>query len=181
MRALAIACLAAMVLGGCASSAVVTPRKYLDEQTGATITAVAEPWVFNRERSAPQLDFINMYAIDINRMGEHRQYLVVVQYWPAPEWKAAQPLLEIQAADDRVRLQPIDTTARELGIGQPLDPSAPRAAKYWFYPVERAQLERIARTQHTSVALLKDEVRASYIVWRDGSAELNEFATFALD
>ena len=180
MRAILIAALAAMILG-CANQAVVTPREYLDEQTGATITTVAEPWVFNRERTAPQLDFINLYAIDVNRMGEHRQYLVLVQYWPAPEWKSAQPILEIRAAADQVRLRPLETSARELGVGQPLDLSAPRAAKYWFYAVERAQLERIARTQHSSVTLLKDDVRASYIVWRDGSAELNEFASFALD
>ncbi len=180
MRALLVACLAAMILG-CAIRAVVTPREYLDEQTGATIVAVADPWVFNRERTAPQLDFINLYAIDVNRMGEHRQYLVVVQYWPEPEWKSAHPVLEIRAADEAVKLRPIEGSARELGIGQPLDLSAPRAAKYWFYAVERAQLERIARTKHTTVALLKDDVRASYVVWRDGSAELNEFATFALD
>ncbi len=180
MRTLLIGCVAAMIVG-CASERVVTPREYLDEQTAATITVVADPWVFNREGSAPQLDFINLYAIDVNRMGDHRRYLVVAQYWPAPEWESAQPTLEIRAADENLLLRPADGSPRDLGLGEPLDASAPRSTKYWFYPVESRQLEQIARTKHSSLALIKGDVRAAYIVWRDASAELSEFATFALD
>lgn len=180
MRTLMLAAMATTIVG-CAAERVVTPREYLDEQTAATITVVADPWVFNREGTTPQLDFLNLYAIDVNRMGDHRQYLVVVQYWPEPEWKSALPALEIRAAGAVARLEPFSASPREIGIGQPLDASAPRSATYWFYPVERAQLETIARTKHTSIALLKENERASYIVWRDASAELSEFATVALD
>ena len=180
MRTLFVACIAALIVG-CASERVITPRQYLDEQTAATITVVADPWVFNRQGATPQLDFVNLYAIDVNRMGDHRQYLVVVQYWPAPEWDSTLPTLEIYAGEERVSLEPSEVSARNLGVVQAFDSSAPRSARRWFYPVDREQLTRIARTNHTSIALLRADVRAAYAMWRDGSAELNEFATFALD
>jgi len=180
MRTLFVACIATLIVG-CAGERVITPRQYLDEQTAATITVVADPWVFNRQGTTPQLDFINLYAIDVNRMGDHRQYLVVVQYWPAPEWSSAQPTLEIYAGEQRVSLKPSEASPRELGVEESFDTSAPRSAERWFYPVDREQLARIARTNHTSIALVKDDLHAAYAVWRDGSAELNEFATFALD
>jgi hypothetical protein len=179
MRVLILA--SVLALAGCATEPVVAPREYLDEKTAATITVVADPWVFNREGTTPQLDFINLYAIDVNRMGDHRKYLVVAQYWPAPEWKAASPSLEIETANGVLAFQPTQADPRELGIGQAVDPAAPRSAKFLFYPIENANLEALARSRQFSVALVNDRSRAAYIVWRDGSAELSEFAAIALD
>ena len=72
------------MLSGCASH-VSTPRAYLDEETAATITIVAEPWIFTGEQVGASLndrDYLNMFAIDVNRMGDHRQYLAVLQSMP---------------------------------------------------------------------------------------------------
>ncbi len=159
----------------------MTPREYLDEQTAATITVVAEPWTFNREGTTPQLDFIDLYAIDVNRMGEHRQYLVVLQYWPAPDWKSANPTLEVRVAGEVLTFRPTEFDAREIGIGQPVDPSAPRSSIYWYYPVDNGSLQSLAHSKVLSVSLLKADVKSTYVVWKDGSAELSEFAAIALD
>lgn len=163
---------------------VVTPREYLDERTAATITMAAQPWIFNRANVNPQLDFVHLYAIDVNRMGDHRKYLAIVKYWPAPEHEQQAdlvPALEVRFETEAVTLPAAQGDLRTHGVGQPLDPTAPRSAKTWLYPVEPEMLKRIAAAADISVALLANGTRADYVVWRDGRAELSEFAALAAD
>lgn len=181
MRAIFVASVMLM-LAACATERVITPREYLDETTAATITIVADPWIFNRKDAPPQLDFVHLYAIDVNRMGEHRKYLAVVKYWPAADLPSdARPKLVVQLPEREIALDPIEADGRELGIGEPIDKSAPRTARSWFYPLDKEHLEAVGRARELSVALLAGETRASYIVWRDGSAEMSEFAAVAQD
>src|SRR5262245_54633217 len=123
MRTSMTACLV-LLLTGCAASGPVGPRQYLDEQTVATITVVSDPWVFSAKRpealptaedrttvSATSMtdrpvfgterrDFLSVYAIDVNRMGDHRQYLAVAQSVPRLDRSGGQaPLvLEVEVA-----------------------------------------------------------------------------------
>ncbi len=175
MRLIVALVLCAMV--GCAAQSV-TPREYLDEQTAATITVVADPWIFTRKHTQPQLDFFNLYAIDVNRMGDHKKYFAVVHYWPSAELTAeGAPKLVLNFGTEELELQAIAQTPREAGIAQPLDQSAPSSSKTWLYPVEPANLQAIARTRQLSATLVSYDLQAAYAVWRDGSNELSEFAT----
>lgn len=180
MRILALIGVTAFAVG-CVMQPTLTPREYLDEQTAATITVVAEPWVFSREGTEPQLDFINLYAIDVNRMGDHHMYLVVAHYWRDRSVQGLRPVLEVHTGEKSFSFRAIDTAPREIGVGQTIDPKAPRSAGYWFYPIDAASLTAVAGNKHLTVALVLGDQRVPYIVWRDGSAELGEFATFALD
>ena len=165
-----------LVVAGCASNKSVAPREYLDEQTAATITVVADPWIFTRKNAPPQLDFFNLYALDVNRMGDHKKYFVVVHYWPAADMNATPPTLVLNDGRQELKLQPIKEDARKLGIAQPLDKAAPSSAKSWFYPVDKASLQAIAQTRQLAAALTTQQANADYAVWRDGSSELSEFA-----
>jgi hypothetical protein len=165
------------MLSACTATPNVEPRQYLDELTAATITAVPEPWIFHREGTTPQLDFVHLYAVDVNRMGEHRQYVVVVKHWPATDLASDPiPALEVNAQGQQVRLDAVAATARELGVGETLDSSAPKGAKFWFYPIEQADLETIARSPEVKLALAHSDVRASYIVWSDGHVAFQELS-----
>lgn len=165
------------MLSACTATPSVEPRQYLDEQTTATITAVSAPWIFNREGTTPQLDFVHLYALDVNRMGEHRQYLVVVKHWPAPDLASEPiPALEVNAQGQQVRLHAVKASARELGVGQALDDTAPKAAKSWFYPIDRTDLDVIARGPEVKLGLVHSDARASYIVWRDGQPAFQELS-----
>lgn len=165
------------MLSACTATPDVGPRQYLDEQTAATITAVPEPWIFHREGTTPQLDFIHLYAVDVNRMGEHRQYLVVVKHWPAPDFGSEPiPALEVSAAGQQVRLEAVEASARELGVGQSLDKSAPKGAQSWFYPVDQSILGAVSRGPDVKLGLAHSEGHASYIVWRDGHAAFHELS-----
>ena len=175
MRSIAAATLI-MILAGCAAPKSLEPREYLDEQTAATITVVADPWIFTRKNAPPQLDFFNLYAIDVNRMGDHKKYFVVVHYWPGPEMKLAPPKLSLSSGSQQMQLEATNEDPRRLGIAQALDQSAPSSSKSWFYPVDKTALQAIAANRQLSAALLTDNAIADYAVWRDGSNELSEFA-----
>lgn len=170
--------LALLAIAGCATTKSVAPREYLDEQTAATITIVADPWIFTRKNAPPQLDFFNLYAIDVNRMGDHKKYFAVVHYWPSEELTASgAPTLALTGGSKELKLAPVAETLRQLGIAQPLDTSAPASAKTWLYPVDSASLHAIAQSRQLAAALLTSKGGAAYAVWRDGSTELSEFAS----
>jgi hypothetical protein len=174
-------CLALLAFAGCATAPSVTPREYLDEQTAATITVVADPWIFTRKNAPPQLDFFNLYAIDVNRMGDHKKYFAVVHYWPGPELAGSgAPALVLSGGAQELKLTAASEDARQLGVAEALDKSAPSSAKTWFYLVDKERLQAIAQSRQLSATLATERVDAAYVVWRDGSSELSEFAT-ALD
>lgn len=170
-----------LILVGCTATRSVAPREYLDEQTAATITMVADPWIFTRERSDAALDerdFLNLYAIDVNRMGEHRQYFAVLQSAPVSDTSGTEPpapVLELRSTEDTVSLQPAAQDARQLGIAQPLAPSYSLTSKWWYFPVDKDALAAIAGSQDLHAVLIAaDGKRTPYVMWRDGSAELSE-------
>lgn len=178
MRAPSILLLLSFLVACSSAPSSSTPREYLDPQTAATITAVAAPWVFTREGAPPQLDFLHVYALDVNRMGDHRQYLALAQYWPESDAQDA-PTLELVSLDTQVALEPLQMQGRQLGIGQHLDPLAPKTTRWWFYSLSGETLDFLARADHLSAALIEPARRSTYVVWRNGSAEAREFAAVA--
>ena len=128
------------VLAGCATPSTA-PREYLDEQTAATITVVADPWIFTRKNAPPQLDFFNLYAIDVNRMGDHKKYFVVVHYWPGAEFDGgAPPTLVLSGGGQELKLAPASEDARQLGIAQAArqSPHRPRPRRGFIQSIKRA-------------------------------------------
>ena len=176
MRSILVVAFLAVV--GCTTTKSITPREYLDEQTAATITVVADPWVFTRKDTAPQVDFFNLYALDVNRMGDHKKYFAIVHYWPSAALAAGgAPKLVLSTTSRELTLEPVAQTLREIGIAQQLDTAAPASAQTWLYPVDSASLQAIAQSRDLAAALLTSKGGAEYAVWRDGSTELSEFAS----
>jgi hypothetical protein len=160
------------LLAGCSTPATVEPREYLDEQTAATITVVAEPLILVRATSNAR-EFLNLYAIDVNRMGQHQQYIAVLPWWSVGH---TQPKLSLETTSGPVTLTPVTHPPREFGIAQAVDESAPRDATWWYFPADKALLDDIARSP-----ALKARVHAAggvnkYVLWRDASRQLNELA-----
>jgi hypothetical protein len=170
-----LALLAATTLVACAGPRPIAPKEYLDEQTAATIRVVADPWIFVRDRSAAdaERDFLNLYAIDVNRMGEHRQYIAVLQWSPPLQSEGVVPTLELRAGERAITLQPAGESPRQLGIAQPVAQSY-SSAKWWYFPVEKEALTAIARAHDLQAAFVLNDTRIPYTIWRDGRAELAE-------
>lgn len=168
--------MSALICAGCASAPQGAPREYLDEQTAATITVAAEPWIFSRPRgqtTIDQGDFLTMYAIDVNRMGDHRQYLAVLQALPQgePAGQPPAPILQLQADDGLIALQPAQDAPRALGLAQPVAQSYSLASRWLYYPIDLDLLRRLTRSRALDAALLAEDVRTPYVQWRDGRAE----------
>lgn len=188
-----------LILAGCATTRVITPREYLDETTTATVTVVADPWIYSEKRTRPEStlmdhrsavsaaladelapgerDFLSVYALDVNRMGSHRQYLAVLQSLPRISKSGAEgpaPTLELQVADQTMSLQTIKETPRELGIAQAPAKAETHGSRWWYFPVGKETLTAMAGSRDLQAALVVDGDRTAYEIWRDGSAELAE-------
>jgi hypothetical protein len=174
MRLLALA--VSLGLVACATPHSTTPREYLDEQTAATIKVVSDPWIFTRERTDSAVDthdYLNVYAIDVNRMGDHRQYLAVLKAWPQDSSDAT---LELVTSEGSVKLLPTKASARELGIAQPIASAFAYDATWRYFPVNKEVLAKLAHSQNLSAAVDSADTRVPYVMWRDGSAEVTELA-----
>ena len=160
-------------LVGCASAPATAPREYLDEQTAATITAVKEPWIFTREQNVAneERDFLHLYAIDVNRMGDHRQYIAALQ--SSASDTAVRPILELKASGQTHRLEASAQRPHEIGIAQPIAESYTLTSAWWFYPVDKQALGALADASDLSARLLVGDQGISYALWRDGREELS--------
>src|SRR4051812_33031709 len=141
MRLLALA--VSLGLVACATPHSATPREYLDEQTAATIKVVSDPWIFTPERTSSAVDthdYLNVYAIDVNRMGDHRQYLAVLKAWAGD----GNSTLELTTSEGSVKLQPAAQSARELGIAQPIASAFAYDATWRYFPVNKELLAKLA-------------------------------------
>ena len=168
------AMLVAIALTGCAAAPTTAPREYLDEQTAATITVVQKPWIFTRAENsanAPR-DYLHLYAIDVNRMGEHRQYFAALQ--SAPLADALPPILELKAGGQVVTLERAAQEPRELGIAQPIAESYTLTAAWSYFPVDKQTLAALANAGDLEARLIHLQGPMTYVLWRDGRNELSE-------
>ncbi len=175
-----IAAITASLLGACATTKSVTPRAYLDEQTTATVTVVADPMVFVVDSTTPITrgrDYLGMYAIDVNRMGKHEQYFAV-QQWSPPASLAGdstlKPVMELRLGGNTLTLQPAAQEAKKLGIAQPLAPSYSLETRWWYFPVDASVLRTVAGSAELSAALVVAGQSTSYTLMTDGRAQLTE-------
>ena len=170
-----------LILAGCASSP--TPRTWLDPYTAATITAQAEPIVLARDeqlRAINVRDYVQLGAVEVNRMGQRDLYLVVI-LWSTIDRSAAEPerlseafaRLEVQADDRPFAL--VRAASTPPGIGQrPFRLPAPEARQMYF-PVGREELQAIATSRSLSATPRGSSEESRYTEWRDGRASLQAF------
>jgi hypothetical protein len=175
MRLLSIV-LVSVMLSGCVTP-TVTPRHYLDEETAATITLVAEPWIFTGGQvtfSSKDRDYLNLFAVDINRMGTHRQYLAALVSTPPLLSDPSQLILELQGGGQTISLRPTMDDMRKLGFSKPLAPAYSPTARWWYFPVTKDILGTVMRSKDLGAVLSAGDKRMVYSIWRDGSAEIAE-------
>lgn len=168
-----------MSLVACSTERVIAPREYLDEHTAATITVVKDPWIFTRESvragSGQYRDFLHLYAIDVNRMGDHKQYIAALHSLTGDSGSTDAPAtLELETRSGTMRLQASTAQPKELGIVQPIAPSYALDATWFYFSVDKHTLATIANTAEMDAALVWNGERIDYALWRDGREELSE-------
>jgi hypothetical protein len=189
-----VAIVAAALLAGCAASPfdadepaprAQQPREYLDEQTGATVTAVERALVFARDRSeraANQRDYVTLAAATVNRGGA-REYVLIAYVWSTldPRYEPANvdpDSLVLVADDRRIRLSANGRTAADLGIARGIDAPRGRATKPLAFPSDPATMRYIAAARNLEVQAKSDDAIVNYILWDDQRSALGRFVSF---
>ena len=188
MRAIMVAGLLT-VLGGCATTSSQQPREFLDEQTAATITVVAQPLIFvdttpqavrlERDRglaAGSSRDYLELYGIDVNRMGTHRQYFVV-QQWLAEKTLPGDAVLELQTSEGPVVLRSTGEEPRQLGVSAPIAQGFSKSSRWWYFPTDTATLRKVAAASALDATLVIADKRIAYTIFSDGRAQLGELAS----
>lgn len=176
--------LCSLTLLGCSSAPTV--KSWLDPVSAATITAQGEPLIVARDeqtRTTNERDFAQLTAVEVNRMGERRLYLVAVLWTSAQQTRTERDMFE--KSFERVELRMGDhstTLARhpgdvaELGVGQSPLPLPVHGTQQLFFPIERADLASLANSNRVQlVALGQPDAPLLYEEWQDGRRSLNDF------
>jgi hypothetical protein len=173
-RLLAVA-ITALALGATAPAIARAPtaRHYLDRQTGATVTAMEQAFVFARERPAVAVnarDYTSLIAIDINRGGQHQLY------WYGYSWStidgddqatgSGTPATWLLLADGRpIALRPAAQTPAQVGIGKTPLARPVRKARTVLFEANAEELEFIGRA--TDLSLERADDGSGFVLWRD--------------
>jgi len=177
------ALLLTLMLVGCAAQPTV--KSWMDPKSSVTITAQTEPLVLIRAAPAPSLnerDYAQLTAIEVNRMGERKLYLVAILWNSAELWaeqagtfQNAFKEIVVNLGDRTVALVPHTGEVSELGISEALPLPIPGSSQI-YYPISRDELRAISRS--TRIELTAIGVRDSprrYEEWQDGRRSLNDF------
>ncbi|MET0535991.1 MAG: hypothetical protein ABW171_17380 [Steroidobacter sp.] len=180
-----LALFALLSLAGCATTQPITVTSWLDSVSAVTITAQSEALVmerFEKRRTINGRDYAQLTAIEVNRMGDRKLYLVAVLWsnaqlsgkqWDNFESSFAQ--VEVRLDEQALTLNR-HTDIAALGIGQSPMPLPIPGARQIIYPIERAQLQAIAGAQSVELTSMGGPVAPQlYEEHKDGRHSLNDF------
>jgi hypothetical protein len=173
-----------LTLLGCSSAATV--KSWLDPVSSATITAQSKPLILTRDeqtRSINTRDFAQLTALEVNRMGERRLYLVAVPWSSEHQTRTEQDEFEKSFASIELRMgDRVTTLARhrgdiaELGLGQSPLPLPVSGSLQLFFAIERADLSALASSNRVQlIALGQPDSPQRYDEWQDGRRSLSDF------
>jgi hypothetical protein len=157
------------------------PLEYLDEQTGATISAVGEPLVFAPARSSQVAagDYITLAAAAVDRSGDI-SYVLIKYCWlagvsgPSAGVLCAAPLV-LQADDRRIELPLSKGSARDAGIGVPIHRPPFGKGTPYLYSTDLATIRLISEAHHLSLSIGGDSAPLTYELFEDRLSSLREF------
>ena len=173
-------------LAGCATAPeVVAPTEYLDEQSGATVTALEKPLVFARERSeraANLRDYVTIAPAAVNRGGK-RDVVLVAYIWSTLDARfepanSDTKSLVLVADDRRIKLDANGKTPSDLGIARAVYAPPGQSLKPLVFPTDIATLRFVAAARSLQIQTSVDEVAVTYELWDDQRAALDRFARF---
>lgn len=173
-----------LALGGCATQPTV--KSWLDPVSSVTITAQTQPLVLVRASPAPtenERDYAQLTAIEVNRMGDRKLYLVAILWTTgnlAPDQQAAFDdsfaKIDVDLGDRTVALTRHPGEAAELGISQPQLPLSIPGSRHLYFPVERGDLRAISQSSRVQlVARGVPDAPRRYEEFADGRQSLSDF------
>ncbi len=184
LRKILLTLLLGIQLAACASVPAPAPAGFLDEDTGVTLTVVAKPLVFARDRrdvAAHARDYVTLVAVERNQTG--RRNLVLLAYrWSTidrrvnPQADADARTLVLVADGRDIRLQPVsDVLPSELRPRpQLLQPDVTDVAAV-AYRIDEPTLRYLANSQRVSAFYSDARGALPFVLWADGREALKLF------
>ena len=89
-------------LPACSGTPALRPREILDDRSGSTLSVVARPLVFARERSdvaANARDYATLVAVDFDQSGNYHDYMLLYR------WSTVDPRMSPPPASDQGELR----------------------------------------------------------------------------
>lgn len=170
---LAVAILAAAMTAGCASSPNSGTREYLDEHTAATVTVVQPGLTFARDRTDLAVharDYFTMVPVDVNRMGNHEQYLYCMA-WSTIDKRAVraaetgQRHFELVADGRAIPLTPTPKTLHDVGVVEQPVEHLSQATDVLLVPTDRDTIHYVAGAASLRVVMDDDGTTFRYELW----------------
>jgi hypothetical protein len=172
------------MLGGCVTQPSV--KSWLDPVSMATITAQTEPMVLTRletRRTANGRDYAQLTAIEVNRMGDRKLYLVAVLWSNAQltgkQWQNfenAFAQVEVRLGERSMTLSRLPEDVSALGIGQTPLPLPIPGTRQIYYFIDRAELRELAESNSIELtALGRPEAPVPFEEKQDGRRSLGDF------
>ena len=175
-----------LLLAGCGSQpADYSPYERLDEQTGATVTAIDHPLVFARDRSeraANLRDYVTIAPAAVNRGGK-RELVLVAYIWSTldPRYEPARPeadALVLVALDRRINLTANGKSPHDLGIDESVDVPVGQDVKPLVFPTDAETLRYIAAAPQLAIQTRVGDESVTYELWDDQRRALDRFVRF---
>jgi hypothetical protein len=173
-----------MMLTGCVAQPSV--KSWLDPVSMATITAQNEPMVLTRlekRRTANGRDYAQLTAIEVNRMGDRKLYLVAVLWSNAQlttkQWEnfeASFREIEVRLDEQELTLTRLPEDVSALGIGQTPLPLPIPGTRQIYYTIDRTELRTmVASNQIKLTARGVSSTPQPFEEREDGRSSLSDF------
>jgi len=162
-------------------------QQYLDENTGATITHLAEPLIFatGKVLAAYTRDYVTVGPLEINRQGQ-RSYLLWMNFWTTVDrfdtWhgEAGQfDIVYLMLDGEPIQLNAADDSSPGMGmVGTPYSKQGGDSFAS-VYSVTRAQLTRLAQAREVELRTNVDALDfGRYQLWRAPERSIEHFARY---
>lgn len=172
------------MLAGCVTQPSV--QSWLDPVSMATVTAQAKPMVLARvenRRTANGRDYAQLTAIEVNRMGARKLYLVAVLWSNAQltgkQWQKFEDAferIELHLDERAMTLSRLPDDPAALGVGQSPLPLPIPGTRQVYYAIDRPELRAMAAANRIELtALGREDVTVPFEEREDGRSSLSDF------
>ncbi len=175
------------VMTGCNVIAAKTvssaSAEIVDEQTGSTLSVVAKPLVFARERTdvaAHARDYATIVALELDQSGKYA-YNLLLYRWSTVDRRMSPPpednvgKLQILAEGRTIELAPLERLP--IGLAKRKELHTPERGDIvtHAYAIDIATLKFIANSGVLSVRMPQETFDSPFALWEDGRKELQQF------
>jgi hypothetical protein len=174
-------------LPACSGTRVLRAHEILDDRSGSTLSVVAQPLVFARERTdvaANARDYATLVAVEVDQSGNYHDYLLLYRWSTvdprmSPPPASDQGELRIIAEGRDIDLTPLPELPISLAHGRELHVPVHGGLIAHAYVIDATTLRYIAESHELYVRMPQEALGTPFALREDGRGALAQFAGVA--